>query len=247
MTEEAFHTAVNVDNEVHECHNIVFKTIDSIEQVVARVTDVSTSLNDLDSHTSQIGTILGVIQQIAEQTNLLALNAAIEAARAGEAGRGFAVVADEVRNLAARTSDSIIEIEEYIKTLQQGTSSAINAMDAAVEMTRNMKGPSSKAGSSLEEIKAMISSIKSLNETIASNTQTQSTNTTHILERSEKIRHGANETLDSAIKLSDSTTGLIELAERFNTLATYFKTDNDNSNEQKALENCSKDNDAELF
>ncbi|MBF0265386.1 MAG: HAMP domain-containing protein [Gammaproteobacteria bacterium] len=227
MTKEAFQTAVNVDTEVYECHNIVFQTIDSIEQVVVRVSDVSTSLNDLDSHTSQIGTILGVIQQIAEQTNLLALNAAIEAARAGEAGRGFAVVADEVRNLAARTSDSIIEIEAYIKTLQQGTSSAIEAMDSAVEMTKNMKGPSSKAGTSLEGIKSMISSIKSLNETIASNTQIQSSNTNHILEKSEKIRNGANETRESAVKLSDSTTGLIGLAESLNTLATYFKTGND--------------------
>jgi methyl-accepting chemotaxis protein len=153
---------------------IMQNTITSIQQLSLEVDNVSAAMNQLEGETGRIGGVLDVIKNVAEQTNLLALNAAIEAARAGEQGRGFAVVADEVRALAKRTQESTAEIQHIIHAVQQGASKAMQAMKLSQDKTHSTSEMASQAGQAIGEITHAVARIHDMNTQIATAAEEQS-------------------------------------------------------------------------
>ncbi len=155
----AAEAAHNADVAADNGRQVVGHTIEAIDSLAREVKEAGTVIDRVEKDSESIGGVLDVIKGIAEQTNLLALNAAIEAARAGEQGRGFAVVADEVRTLASRTQQSTAEIQTMIERLQTGTRDAVSVMDQSRQMAEATVGQAAKAGSSLEEINAAVNTI----------------------------------------------------------------------------------------
>ena len=236
-TEDAHENAQTVDTEASNGRKVVDSTITSINQLAGEVEAASQVINDLGSKSDQISSVLEVIRTISEQTNLLALNAAIEAARAGESGRGFAVVADEVRNLAARTNDSIVEIQSTIDELQNGAQEAIRVMSHAHQCAQDTIEPARDAGKALERITEVVASITSLNAMIAESSREQSNSASEVEQNTIQIRDGATATSSSARKLSGSTTDLVKLAEQLTTLASQFKINDSATPEHAAAGN----------
>ena len=200
----------------------VRQTVTSIENMTREVSKTSELMEGLAAQSQDIGKVLDVIRAIAEQTNLLALNAAIEAARAGEAGRGFAVVADEVRALAHRTQVSTKEIEQMIAAIQGGTHSAVESMRESTEQARGTLGIALQAGEALEEIHARSGTISERNLLIASASEEQAAvarevdrNIINISDLSTQSAAGANQTSASAQELA-------RLAAELNTLVARF-------------------------
>jgi methyl-accepting chemotaxis protein len=200
----------------------VRQTVDSIGQLAADVTETSTEVEQLAQRVHEISKVLDVIRAIAEQTNLLALNAAIEAARAGEAGRGFAVVADEVRALAHRTQQSTREIEQMIGGIQNGTERAVSAMQSSNGRARSTLEVAQAAGVALEQITQAISSINERNLVIASASEEQAQvarevdrNLVNIRDLSMQTSAGANQTSAASQELSRLAVNLNGLVARF--------------------------------
>ena len=200
----------------------VRQTVSSIENMTREVSKTSELMEGLETQSQDIGKVLDVIRAIAEQTNLLALNAAIEAARAGEAGRGFAVVADEVRALAHRTQVSTKEIEQMIAAIQGGTHSAVESMRESTEHARDTLGIAQQAGEALDEIHARSGTISERNLLIASASEEQAAvarevdrNIINISELSTQSAAGANQTSASAQELARLATELNSLVARF--------------------------------
>lgn len=200
----------------------VRQTVSSIQNMTNEVSKTSTLMEGLAKQSQDIGKVLDVIRAIAEQTNLLALNAAIEAARAGEAGRGFAVVADEVRALAHRTQASTKEIEGMISTIQGGTHAAVESMHDSTEHAKGTLGIAQEAGKALDEIFARSGTISDRNLLIATATEEQAAvarevdrNIINISDLSAQSSAGANQTSASAHELARLATGLNSLISRF--------------------------------
>lgn len=168
---EAAHAA---GEETVRGDELVARTLSSINQLAKEVSNAREVISRVDSDSKEIGSVLDVIKGIAEQTNLLALNAAIEAARAGEQGRGFAVVADEVRTLAQRTQQSTLEIENMIERLQSGAAEAVTVMEEGTSRAQENVEEAQKAGESLRTIKEAITVIGDMNQQIAASTSQQS-------------------------------------------------------------------------
>ncbi|TWE09612.1 methyl-accepting chemotaxis protein [Pseudomonas sp. AG1028] len=176
VARNAVDTASAVDHaarDANEGARIVLKAIEQIENLTGEVQLTSDAIGSLAAESDRIGSMLDVIKSVAEQTNLLALNAAIEAARAGEAGRGFAVVADEVRGLAQRTQQSTQEIEGLIGALQQGTRNAVQRMDASLSLTTYSVELARNAGQALSSITSNISAVQSMTQQIAAAAEQQ--------------------------------------------------------------------------
>ena len=171
---------------------------------------------NLKSIGQQIATILATIREIAEQTNLLALNAAIEAARAGEQGRGFAVVADEVRVLSQRTHASTEEIEDKIKRLQQATNGAVKVMNQSHDMARTSVNDVNLAGESLEQIREAIQVISDMATQIASAAEEQSLVTAEINTNTESVREVSD------VMAVDASDAVVQ-ADQLNQLANDLK------------------------
>ncbi|MBF0565553.1 MAG: MCP four helix bundle domain-containing protein [Nitrospirae bacterium] len=198
----------------------------SIEKVRAIATTVSESAQliiSLGERSKQIGEIVNVIKDIADQTNLLALNAAIEAARAGEQGRGFAVVADEVRKLAERTAKATSEIGGMIVSIQDETGKAVTSMDGATKMVETGVEYTSKAGEALGGIVKSINSLQSMVEQIASATEEMSTVSETITSDIEAIANVARETTVSSMQASQSASELSKMSSDLQEVVGYFK------------------------
>ncbi|GLX77495.1 hypothetical protein tinsulaeT_08350 [Thalassotalea insulae] len=177
----------------------------TVEEFAKEVTEMANDLALLQEECSRIGSVLDVIRGIAEQTNLLALNAAIEAARAGEQGRGFAVVADEVRALAHRTQESTVEIQSMVEGLQEKSNNAVNAIAKGQTLTQDSLQHSAEVVEALEKIGQVFTEVDTLTSQIASGTHEQQHSTSSINDNmsavvalSQEINHGLNRVAEHA-------------------------------------------------
>ncbi|HHO2168606.1 TPA: methyl-accepting chemotaxis protein [Aeromonas hydrophila] len=186
----------------------------SITGLADEVADASQIINELDAHAQKISGILATISGIAEQTNLLALNAAIEAARAGEQGRGFAVVADEVRVLSRRTHDSTDEIQQMIETLQQTTRRAVGGMETSRQLAGTSVEDAESANLSLGQINEAIGAISDMATQIAAAAEEQTSVTSEISRNTENIRHVSQELAEQANQEAAQAAELKGLTER---------------------------------
>ena len=171
---EAADSAREADGKAREGDRTANAAREQMASLAQEIQEASSAIGQLDEHAQSIGQVLDVIHGVADQTNLLALNAAIEAARAGEHGRGFAVVADEVRNLASRTQQSTDEIREMINRLQEGTTNAVNAMQRSSEQSQVMQDEVESARQALESITSAVSSITDMTQHVATSAEEQS-------------------------------------------------------------------------
>lgn len=215
--------AEQADQQAVNGKNIVEQTMASIENLANDIERAAGVITELRQESQNIGAVLEVIGGIAEQTNLLALNAAIEAARAGEQGRGFAVVADEVRTLASRTQSSTQEIQEMIDRLQAGSNEAVVAMDKGRQQASSSVESATLARSSLEEITGSVKVIKDMTQQIAAATEQQNAVTEEINKSVVSISQVAIETSDGSKTIADNSGELADLSEELNGLINQFK------------------------
>ncbi|MCP3702764.1 MAG: methyl-accepting chemotaxis protein [Alteromonas sp.] len=206
-----------------EGRQIVQQTVTSIQQLAENVRETADVIARLESDSNKVGSVLDVIKGIAEQTNLLALNAAIEAARAGEQGRGFAVVADEVRTLASRTQQSTEEIQSTIEQLQNAAHSAVEVMSRGTEQATSSVETANKAGSSLETITSTIGRINQMNEQIAHNTEDQRTVAVDIVRHVDEIHERTEQTASRSGELGSMCNELADLAPHLESIAKRFR------------------------
>ena len=220
--EEASEAAVAADQQAREGDKVVGEAIAQIERLAVEVGHSTEAMGELKRESDKIGSVLDVIKSVAQQTNLLALNAAIEAARAGEAGRGFAVVADEVRSLAQRTQKSTEEIEELIVGLQNGTQQVATIMDNSRSLTDSSVELTRRAGGSLESITRTVSAIQAMNQQIAAAAEQQSAvaeeinrSVLNVRDVSDQTSAASEETAASSVELARLGTHLQMLVGRF--------------------------------
>ncbi|AJA16462.1 methyl-accepting chemotaxis protein [Pseudomonas sp. YQ_6] len=211
------------DQTTRDGRDQVNQALASIQHLVADVTGTSAEIEQLASNANEISRVLDVIGAIAGQTNLLALNAAIEAARAGEAGRGFAVVADEVRALAHRTQQSTAEIEQMIAGIQTGTERAVTAMHSSQDRATGTLEVAQSAGQALEVIAEAIASINQRNLVIASASEEQAQVAREVDRNLVNIRDLAMQTSAGANQTSAAAQELSRLAVDLNGMVAQFK------------------------
>ncbi|MFK9095909.1 methyl-accepting chemotaxis protein [Pseudomonas guariconensis] len=223
-------TAEQAANEMHAAQvqvdhgqQAIHGSLQQIDRLSSTIDQAVQVIRELAGHSTRIGGVLEVIRSIAEQTNLLALNAAIEAARAGEQGRGFAVVADEVRLLAQRTAQSTAEIQTMIEHLQSQSEAAVKAIDTSSEASRQTVHQAREAGTSLDAISQALNNLTALNASIASATLQQA----HVVEEiNRNVLHTAGlsqQTAEAARQSSDAGASLARLSEDLEQLLRQFK------------------------
>lgn len=222
-TSDAANSAMEADEQAKQINIIVDDTVKSVSKLANEVEQIGTVIHELQNQTQNIDTVLDVIKGIAEQTNLLALNAAIEAARAGEQGRGFAVVADEVRTLASRTQDSTQEIQEIIESLQAGANSAVEAMKSGSEEAEVTLQKAGEAGDSLTSITRAIESISSMNTQIATSAQEQSAVANDINQNISSISVLADQSAEGVTHAQSVSGKLSTLSNHLHDLVAQFK------------------------
>ncbi|MFK3774072.1 methyl-accepting chemotaxis protein [Pseudomonas sp. NPDC089406] len=221
--EQAAMAATNADGEARNGDKVVGEAISQIERLATEVNRSTEAMNLLQQESQKIGSVMDVIKSVAEQTNLLALNAAIEAARAGEAGRGFAVVADEVRGLAQRTQQSTEEIEGLIASLQQGTQQVADVMSGSRSLTDSSVELARKAGGSLENITRTVSNIQSMNQQIAAAAEQQSAVAEEISRSILNVRDVSEQTASASDETAASSVELARLGGHLQTLVSQFR------------------------
>ncbi|WP_200174002.1 methyl-accepting chemotaxis protein [Ectothiorhodospira shaposhnikovii] len=219
---EASTAAAKANDESRESQAISTQAIQAIQELADEISRAADVIHKLEADSEKIGAVLDVIQGIAEQTNLLALNAAIEAARAGEQGRGFAVVADEVRTLASRTQSSTQEIESMIKSLQDGARAAVQVMQSGRKRAEDTSTGAGEADKSMRAIVAAVGTITDMSSQIASAAEEQSAvaedinrNVVRISESGHDVSSGARETAQAAHDLARLAAELRAAVERF--------------------------------
>ncbi|MGY2337755.1 methyl-accepting chemotaxis protein [Pseudomonas sp. SDO5532_S415] len=214
--------AQKADGSAASGRAVVEQMVGTIQQLYDDIGKAAEVIQALAADTSSIGGILDVIRSIADQTNLLALNAAIEAARAGEQGRGFAVVADEVRNLAKRTQDSTQEIQDMIMRLQEGAKQAVCVMDQSRSQAEAGSRQADDAGHALENITHANRVISEMAVQIASAAEEQAVVAHDISQRIEQIRELASHNATGSDQVSSASEGVARLAEGLNAQVSHF-------------------------
>ncbi len=220
QSEEAANSATLATNQASSANKVVDETLAKISSLADEIMRSTEVINQLSENSSNIGSMLAVIKGIAEQTNLLALNAAIEAARAGEQGRGFAVVADEVRTLASRTQSSAQEIEEVMTSLHSGIASAVEVMGSSHKMAQDTVESSEEVRTALETIVEMVAAIASINSQISESSGLQTQVAKTIDDNVMKINESGRATVEGSehtVKaIKDVATLTEELREKLN-------------------------------
>ncbi|MDR9753174.1 methyl-accepting chemotaxis protein [Pseudomonas sp. SZMC_28357] len=221
--EQASQAAAAADGEAREGDKVVNEAIAQIERLATEVVRSTEAMTVLQQESDKIGSVMDVIKAVAEQTNLLALNAAIEAARAGEAGRGFAVVADEVRGLAQRTQKSTEEIEGLVAALQNGTQQVSAVMSNSRTLTDSSVALTRKAGVSLENITRTVSNIQSMNQQIAAAAEQQSAVAEEISRSIINVRDVSEQTAAASDDTAASSVELARLGNQLQMLVSHFR------------------------
>lgn len=219
----AAEAAHHAEAEAQQGTKVVQNTIAAINSLSVEVGSANEVIKKLKGDSEQIGKVLDVIRSIAEQTNLLALNAAIEAARAGEQGRGFAVVADEVRTLASRTQQSTAEIQKMIEILQSGAIDSVRVMEAGKIRAEEGAEQAAKAGVALERITRAVETINQMNTQIASAAHEQSAVSHEIDNNVNNISQATTTTAEGAQKTVAESKELARLAKHLQELITQYK------------------------
>ena len=213
---DAARAADDADQSAQQGEKVMQTTIHSITQMRGEIANTATVIRRLEADSGRIGKVLEVIRGIAEQTNLLALNAAIEAARAGEAGRGFAVVADEVRNLAQRTAESIIEINQIIQNVQTGAVDAAQAIESGQARSDESVEQVTQAGAMLERITLAVEAIRDMNRQIATAAEEQTSVAEDISRNLTEITAIASTNLDNVQRTESASQNLHGLSGQLN-------------------------------
>ncbi len=220
---DASNAADAADSEAKNGALVATEAIGGIDSLVTEVDQAASVIRNLEQESENIGSVLDVIRGIAEQTNLLALNAAIEAARAGEQGRGFAVVADEVRTLASRTQQSTQEIQDMIQRLQSGAGNAVKVMEGAQGQAQASSDLVEKAAESLASIAGSVSAINDMNTMIASAAEEQSAVAGEMQSNMRNIREVADRSADGAQQTAQASEELARLAAEQQALMAQFR------------------------
>ncbi|TLX51211.1 methyl-accepting chemotaxis protein [Pseudoalteromonas ruthenica] len=203
--------------------SVVHNTVNAITRLSTQIEQVAEVVQQLASQSNNIGSVLDVIRGISEQTNLLALNAAIEAARAGEQGRGFAVVADEVRTLASRTGQSTDEIQAMIEQLQQGAEKAVQAVQNSQQISDNTVESTANTTEALDEINRLVDSIREMNAHIARATEQQNDASSEVSQRLNDLAHATNESLSSTQVMNQASNELEQASQTLDSIVKRFK------------------------
>ena len=221
--EEASEAAQQADQQAREGDKVVSDAISQIELLAKEVNNSTLAMGQLKLESDKIGGVLDVIKSVSQQTNLLALNAAIEAARAGEAGRGFAVVADEVRSLAQRTQESTEEIEVLIAALQNGTQQVVATLDASRSLSDRSVALSRRAGAALEHITRTVSTIQNMNQQIAAAGEEQTVVADQINRSVINVRDVSEQTAAAGEETAASSVELARLGAQLQAMVGKFR------------------------
>jgi len=222
-TNSASTVATETDQHVHQGQQVVNDVIKSVKSLAQEVQNSAEVVKVLDQETLKIGSVLDVIRGIAEQTNLLALNAAIEAARAGEQGRGFAVVADEVRTLANRTQQSTQEINDMIDGLQAGVRNAVSVMDRGQDLAIKSVEKAESAGETLNSITQAVASINGMTAQIAAAVKEQTTMFHQASDNMNSIKQTSATTTQNSETIINTSEELKQLTHNAKSLLDEFK------------------------
>ncbi|MFA0656781.1 methyl-accepting chemotaxis protein [Vibrio sp. 10N.222.49.C12] len=213
----------DADKQSQHTQQLIHNTVDNIQGLAGQLGTASEAVANLDNDVNNIAKVLDVIGDIAEQTNLLALNAAIEAARAGEQGRGFAVVADEVRNLAGRTQSSTKEIQLMINNLQEGSRNAIQTMEVCAATSESTVTESQNASEALQQIVVALESISSMSHQIATAAAEQTQVSDDISKRINMIEESGNQLSNVVTESHNSTQTLASLSNELEAWVNRFE------------------------
>jgi methyl-accepting chemotaxis protein len=219
----AAEAARHADQDAKNGNDVVMQTIHALDGLSREVEHASEVMSKLEKDSVSIGSVLAVIREIADQTNLLALNAAIEAARAGEQGRGFAVVADEVRTLASRTQHSTQEIESIIEQLQSRSKEAVQVMNQSRSNVKTCVDQAAQAGTSLDTITNRVALIDQMNQQIATAAAEQGSVAEEINRNVDSISHITNESAEAAKQTHLASAKLASMSEELHKYVSLFK------------------------